>query len=86
MWRFHGFKFATINASSHLNLLYPKGFEVRKKSLERHFHEKITSSGDSKHSPCFMNSITNIFVVLGLIMSQNDNTLLKINNRFGADL
>ena len=37
---FHGFEFAATNACSYLNLLYPKGFEVRKKSLERHFHEK----------------------------------------------
>ena len=86
MWSFHGFEFAAINASSHSNLLYPKGFEVSKKSLERHFHEKITSRAGSKHSPCLVNNITNIFVVLDLIALQNGNNLLKINKRFGADL
>ena len=86
MWSFHGFKFAVINASSRLNLLYPKGFEVRKKSLERHFHEKITSRDDSKHGPCLMNNIINILVVLNLIVLQNSNNLLKLNDRFAADL
>ena len=33
-----------------------------------------------------MNNMTNIFVVLDLIVLQNGNNLLKINNRFGADL
>ena len=85
VWSFHGFKFAAINASSHLNLLYPKGFEVRMKSLERHFYEKITSRAGSKHGPCLMNNITNIFVVLDLIVLHNGNNLLKINDRFGAN-
>ena len=86
MWSFHGFEVAATNGSSHLNLLYSKGFEVRKKSLERHFHEKITSRAGSKHGPCWMNNITNIFVILGLIVLQNGNNLLKLNDRFGADL
>ena len=64
MWSFHGFKFATLTASIHLNLLYLKDFEVHTKPLERHFHEKITSSAGSKHGPCLINNITNIFVVL----------------------
>ena len=38
VWNFHGFAFAVINASRRLNLLYLKGFEVRKKSLERDFY------------------------------------------------
>ena len=70
----------------HLNLLSSKGFEVRKKSLDRHFHWKITSRSGSKHSLCLINNITNIFVVLELIVLQNDNNLLKMNYRFGADL
>ena len=86
VWSFHGLKFPAINAFSHLNLLYPKGFEVRKKSLERNFHENITSRAGSKPSPCLMNNITNIFVVLDLIVLHNGNNLLKINDHFGADL
>ena len=86
MWSFHGFEFAATNASSNSNLLYPKGFEVRKKTLDRHFHEKITSRAGNKHGPCLMNNTTNIFVVLDLIVLQNGNDLLKMNNRFGADL
>ena len=85
MWSFYGFEFAAINAFSYLNLLYHKGFEARKKSLEKHFPEKITSRAGSKHGPCLMNSITDIFVV-DLIVEQNGNNLLKMNNRFGADL
>ena len=61
---FHGFEFAGINASSHLNLLYTKGFEVCKKSLERHFNERINSRANSKQGRCLMNN----FVVLDLIM------------------
>ena len=72
-----------LNTSSLLNLLYAKGFEV-KKSLERHFHEKITSMA-GKHGQCLMNNETNMFVVLDLIVLHNGNNLLKINNRFGAD-
>ena len=60
MWSFHGFEFASTNVSSHFKLLYFKGFEVRKKSLKRHFHEKITSRDGSKHGPCLMNNITNV--------------------------
>ena len=86
VWSFHGFEFAAINGSSHLNLLYPKGFKKRKKSLDRHFHEKITSRSGSKHGLRLMNNITNIFVVLDLIVLHNSNNLFKINNRFGADL
>ena len=86
MWSFHGFEFAAINASNHLNLLYPKDFEIRKKSQERHFPEKIISSAGSKQGPCLMNNITNIFVVLDLIVLQNGNNLLKMKDRFGADL
>ena len=86
MWSFHGFEYVAINASSHLSLLYPKGFEVRKKSLERHFYEKIPSRAGSKHGPCLMNNITNIFVVLDLIVLQNGNNLLKMNDGFEADL
>ena len=86
MWSFHCFEFAAINASSHLNLLYPKGFEVRKKFLERHFHEKITIRAGNEHGPCLINNITNIFVVIDLIVLRNDNNLLKINNHFGANL
>ena len=82
---FNGFKFVAINTSSYLNLLYPMGFEVRKKSLERHCQEKIISRADSKHGPCLMNNITNIFVVLDMIVLLNDNNLLNMNNRFGAD-
>ena len=85
MWSFHGFEFAAINASSHLNLLYPKGFEVLKKSLDRHFHPKIASKAGSKHGPCLINNITNVFVVLELIVLQNGNNLLKMNDRFGVD-
>ena len=85
MWSFRGFDFVAINASSHFNLLYPKGFEVRKKSLERHFHEKITSRAGSKHGPCLINKITNIFVVLDLIVLQNGYSLLKMNDRFRAN-
>ena len=59
---------------------------MRKKSLERHFHEKITSRAGSKHGPCLINNIINIFVVLDLIVLHNSNNLLKINDRFGADL
>ena len=70
---------------SYSNLLYPKGFEVHKKVLERHFHEKITSRAGSKHSLCLINNITNIFAVLDLIVLHNGNNLLKINDRFGAD-
>ena len=84
MWSFRGFKFAATNASSHLNLLYPKGFEKRKKSQERHFYEKITTRDGNKHGPCLMNNITNIFVVLDLIALQNGNNLLKMNDRFRA--
>ena len=47
VWNFYGFKFVVIIASSHFNLLHPKGFEVRKKSLEKHFHEKIISRAGS---------------------------------------
>ena len=83
MQSFHGFKFAAINTSSRLNLLYS---EMHKKSLERHFHEKIIIKAGSKHGPCLMNNITNIFVVLDLIVLQNGNNLLKMNDRFGADL
>ena len=83
---FHGFEFAAINVVSHLNLYYPKGFKVRTKSLDKHFHEKITSRAGSKHDPCLINNITNIFVVLDMIVLHNGNNLLKINNRFGADL
>ena len=86
MWSFHCFKFAAINTSNHLNVLYLKGFEMRKKFLERHFHEKITSRAGSKHGPCLMNNIIKIFVVLDLIVLQNDNNLLNMNDRFGADL
>ena len=63
MWSFYGLEFTAINACNHLNLLYPKSFEVCKKFLERHFHEKITIIAGSKHGPCLMNNITNIFVV-----------------------
>ena len=60
---------------------------MRKKSLERHFHEKVTMGrAGSKHGPRLMNNITNIFVVLDLIVLHNGNNLLKINDRFGADL
>ena len=59
-------------------MLYLKGFEVRKKSLESHFYEKITNRAGSKHGPCLMNNITNIFVVLHLIVLHNGNNLLKI--------
>ena len=59
---------------------------MRKKSMERHFYDKITSRAGSKHDPCLMNNITNIFVVLVLIVLQNDNKLLKMNNHFGTDL
>ena len=86
VWSFHGFEFAVINASSRLNLLYPNGFEVLKKSLKRHFHEKITTRAGSKHGPCLMNNITNIFVVVDLIVLRNGNNLLKINDRSGANL
>ena len=86
VWSFHGFEFAAINASSHLNLLYPKDFEVRKKSLERYIYQKITTRAGSKHSPYFINNITNIFVVLDLIVLQNGNNLLKMNHRFEAEL
>ena len=86
LWSFHGLKFAAINASSHLNLLYLKGFEVRKKSLKRHFYEKITSRAGSKNGPCLINNITNIFVVLDLIVLLIGNNLLKMNDRFGAVL
>ena len=82
-----GLKWVHLRCSLlHLNLLDPVGFEVRKKSLERYFYEKISSRAGSKHGPCLINSITNIFVVLDLIMLQNGNNLLKMNNRFGADL
>ena len=59
---------------------------MRKKSLEKHFHEKITSTAGSKHGPCLINNITNIFVVVDLSLLQNDNNLLKINDHFEADL
>ena len=39
-----------------------------KKYMERHFHEKIASRAGSKHGPCLINSIINIFVVLDLIV------------------
>ena len=58
---------------------------MRKKSLERNFHEKITSKAGSKHGLCLINNITNIFVVLDLIVLHNGNNLLKINDRFGVD-
>ena len=58
---------------------------MRKKSLDGHFHEKIISRAGSKHGPCLMNNITNIFVVLDLIVFQSGNNLLKMNDRFGAD-
>ena len=74
------------NNNSYLNLLYPKGFEVRKKSLERHFHQKMTSRAGSKHSPCLINSIINISIGVDLIVLQNGNSLLKMNDSFGADL
>ena len=80
------FEFAAINASSHLNLLYPMSFEMHKKSLERHFYEKITIRAGSKHGPCLINNISNIYVVLNRIVLQNNNNLLKMNDRFGADL
>ena len=86
VWSFYGFEFAAINASSHLNLLYSKGFEVCKKYLKRHFCEKITSRAVSKHGPCLMNNITNVFVDLDLVVLHNGNNLWKINDRFGADL
>ena len=86
MWSFYGFKFAAINAYSHLNQLYPKGFKVRRKSLERHFYEKITSRAGSKHDPCLINNVTNIFVDLDVVVFQNGNNLLKMNDSFGADL
>ena len=82
VWNFHGFEFTAINTSSHLNLLYSKGFEVPKKSLERHFYEKIISRTGRKRGPCLMNNITNIFVVLDLSVLHNGDNLLKINNRF----
>ena len=81
-----GAEIPAINASSHLNLLYPRGFEVRKKSLERYFFEKITSRAGSKHVLCLMNNLNNIFAVLDLILLLNGNNLLKINDRFGEDL
>ena len=59
---------------------------MRKKSLERHFHEKITSRAGSKHGPCLMINITNLFVVLDLSVLQNGGNLLKMNDHFGADL
>ena len=59
---------------------------MRKKYLERYFHEKIASKADSKHRPCLMGNITNIFVVLDLMVLQNANNLLKMNDRLGADL
>ena len=52
---------------------------MRKKSLERHFHEIIISRAGSKHDPYLMNNITNIFAVLDLIV-------LQIKDCFGADL
>ena len=84
MWSFHDF--AAINASSHLYLLYLKDFEGREKSLERHFQEKITSGAGSKHGPCLIHNLNHIFIVLDLIVLQNGNNLLKMNDRFGADL
>ena len=57
-----------------------------KKSVEGHFYEKIPSRNGSKHGPCLMNNIINIFVVLDLIVLQNGNNLLKMNDRFGTDL
>ena len=59
---------------------------MRKKSLERRFYEKITSRAGVKHGSCLMNSITDIFVALDLIVLENGNNLLKMNDRFGADL
>ena len=59
---------------------------MHKKSLERHFHEKITNRAGCRRGPCLMNNIINIFVVLDLILLQNGNNLLKMNDRFGADL
>ena len=59
---------------------------MRKKSMEMHFHEKIPSRAGSKHGPCLVNNITNIFLVLDLIVLHNSNNLLKMNDRFGADL
>ena len=63
----------------------PKGLEMRKKSLERHFYAKITSRAGSEHGPCLMNNTTNIFVVLDLIVLHNGDNLLKMNDRFEAD-
>ena len=45
----------------------------------------MTSRAGSKHGPCLMNNITNIFVVLDLIVLHNGNNLLKINDRFRAN-
>ena len=59
---------------------------MRKKSVGRHFHEKIISRAGSKHDLCLTNNIINMFVVLDLIELPNGNNLLKMNNRFGADL
>ena len=59
---------------------------MRKKSLERHFYEKITTRAGSKNGPCLINNISNIFVVLDLIVLLVGNNLLKMNDRFGADL
>ena len=58
------------------------GFEVHKTSLERHFYEKIISGADSKHSPCLVNNINNIFVILDVIV----NNWLKTNDRLEVDL
>ena len=70
------FEFAAINAPSNLNLLYPKGFKMHRKSLERHFHKKITSRTGSKRGPCLMNNITDTFVVLELIVLQNSTVII----------
>ena len=75
VWSSHDFEFAVINSSSHFNELYSIGFEVRKKSLDRHFHEKIFRRDGNKLGPFLMNNITNIFVVLDLTVLQNGNNL-----------
>ena len=59
---------------------------MRKISLERHFHEKITSRAGTKHGPSLMKNISNIFPVLDLIVLQDGDYLLKMNYRFGVDL
>ena len=59
---------------------------MRKKFLERHFHEKISNRAGSKRGPRWMNNVTNIFVVLDQVVLQNGNNLLKMNNCFGAGI